>query len=1089
MDTQEKINPELLKGPISWMARNPVAANLLMIILMAGGLLMSGRIKQEVFPEFELDIIQIVVPYPGASPEEVEQGILLAVEEEIRGLNDIKKITATAQEGAGVVSVELITGADSDKNLNDIKSYVDRITSFPEDAERPVVQLLTNRREVVSLLLYGDLDEETLRQLAEQTREALLIDPGITQVDLDGVRDREISVEISQDNLRRHRLSLEEVANRVRAASIELPGGGLKTSGGELLLRTDERRDLGPELRNIELRSDPAGGVVRLGDVASIRDGFSEQDLLSFFEGKPAVRVTVFRVGDQTPITVSDAVKDYMEREEPNLPPGVKMAIWSDQSEIYKDRIDLLMRNALMGLILVFAVLGLFLHFELAFWVTMGIPISFLGAMLLMPAMGVSINMISLFAFIIVLGIVVDDAIVVGENIYERRQQGMSVAEAALQGAREISVPVVFSVLTTVAAFSPLFFVPGIFGKIFGVIPAIVIAVLAISLFESLFILPAHLSHRFSPFVMLEEAWRGITGRRRSAQETDGDARATSSLTGRALDWFILRAYRPSVEFAMRWRYLTFGASVALFIATIGIVAGGHIQFTFFPKLDGDVVTVRARLPIGAPFEDGFAIRERIEAGLKTVIANNGGDAIKRGQLTQLGQSIRGGGPRSGGSTNGSNIIDVAIFMVPTDQRPIIASEFAKQWRVAMGDLPGLDSITFDFTTGPSAGLPIDVQLSHRDNDTLERAAARMAAELRAYNVRDIEDGFDNGKPQLNFTLTPEALSLGFTEQALARQLRGAFFGVEALRQQRGRDEVRTYVRLPLADRRNAKTLDELLLRTPRGGELPLGVATERALDRAPTVIKRIDGRRVINVTADIEPGAANANEIVASLRQKVMPGLLNDYPNLTYSLEGEQREQAESMKSLGQGMLVGLLIIYILLAIPFKSYIQPMIIMSAIPFGIVGAVIGHVALGYELSIMSMMGIVALTGIVVNDSLVLIDAINQLRRDGLPLYDAVRDAGARRFRPILLTSLTTFFGLIPMVLETSVQARFLIPMAVSLAFGVMFSTFVILLLVPALYLILEDILSLGDRLRAPFIKKRPVSDDDEERAAQTQRLA
>lgn len=1078
-DKHHDLDPKLLKGPISWMARNPVASNLFMIILIVGGLFMSSQIKQEVFPEFELDIVQITVPYPGASPEEVEQGVLLAIEEQVRGINDVKRVTSVARESVGSVSVELILDADADKNLNDIKSAVDRITSLPEDAERPIVQLLSNRREVISLILYGDQDEETLRQLAEVARDGLLQDPEITQVELDGIRDREISVEISQDQLRRHNLTLEEVAGRIRAASIELPGGGIKTSGGELLLRTDERRDMGRELADIELRNAPAGGVVKLGDVAQIKDGFSEEDIATFFEGKPAVRLTVFRVGDQTPISVSDAVKDYLDKEQGNLPPGLSYAIWSDQSEIYRDRINLLLKNALLGLILVFAILGLFLQFELAFWVTLGIPISFMGSMLFMPVMDVSINMISLFAFIVTLGMVVDDAIVVGENIYARQQQGMSLKEAAIQGSREIAVPVVFAILTTVAAFSPMMFVPGVFGKIFSVIPLIVVSVLIISLFESLFILPAHLGHRALPFQIASDLWASLRGRDNHLTTPDDVPTHSEGLLTRPLHWVIENTYRPVIVRALRWRYLTFAICVAVFMVTVGLVAGGRVQFSFFPKLDGDVVTARARLPVGSPVEDTIKLRERLEAGLAKVLAENGGDEIKRGQLSQVGVSIRGGGPDPGGASRGSHIADVALFMVPTDNRNITASEFSKKWREAVGPIPGLDSLTFRYNIGPSAGSPINIQLSHRDVEVLEEAAARMAKELEVYSVKEIEDGFDEGKPQYNFKLTSEALSLGLTEQNVARQLRGAFFGVEALRQQRGRDEVRTYVRLPYQDRRTEHTLDQLLLRTPRGGEIPLSVAAHRELDSAPTEIKRVDARRVINVTADIEDGAGNANEIIDSVRKNIMPGLLNDYPGLTYSLEGEQREQAESLGSLRSGALIALMIIFVLLAIPFGSYTQPIIIMSAIPFGIVGAILGHIFLGYELSLMSLMGIVALSGIVVNDSLVLIVAINEFRDEGQTLIEAVVNGGVRRFRPILLTSLTTFFGLVPMVAETSVQARFLIPMAISLAFGVMFATFIILLLVPCLYLILEDVWRVLGRMRDILLRHKPEDKGDD----------
>ncbi len=1042
-------DPKGARGAVAWMAQNPVAANLLMAVLIVGGLVMSQRIKQEVFPEFELDIINVQVPFHGATPDEVEQGVVLAVEEAVRGIDGVKRVTSTARGNVGAVTVELLLGTDSDKALADIKNAVDRISSFPADAERPIVSLVNNRNEVISLMLYGDLDEKTLRALAERHRDGLLQDPGVTQVELAGTRPLEIGVEVPQQELRAHGLTLEQIAGRIRLASVELGGGGLKTAGGEVLLRTDERRRGGLQFQDVRILSAPDGTELRLADVAEVKDGFQDNDAETYFNAKRAIRLRIFRVGDQTPISVADAVKGYLAQNEASLPPGVSFAIWSDRSEIYRDRINLLLKNAFFGLILVFVSLGLFLQFRLAFWVTMGIPISFLGAMLFMPMMNVSINMISLFAFIVTLGMVVDDAIVVGENVYTLRQQGVSFMDAAIEGSKEVAVPVTFSILTTVAAFMPMFFVPGAMGKIFAVIPAIVVSVLLISLFESLFILPAHLGHN------AVEATTGPMGffNRNQARISKG------------LEDFIEIRFQPVVALAVRWRYVTIAASLAILIATIGLVAGGRIQFSFFPKIDGDVITASVRLPVGAPIEDARAIQRRLEATAAEALEPHGGQAVVRGLLTQLGEPIPGTGPgASAGGANGTHIIDMSVFLIAPDDRDFTASQLADAWRKRFGDVPGVDSLAFKYNFGPSAGAPINIQLSHYDTEILERASTRLSTALRDYaGVIDIEDGFADGKPEITFNLKPEARALGLTEQDLGRQLRAAFFGVEALRQQRGRDEVRVMVRLPKDERRSEQAIDDLLLRTPRGGEIPLLVAAEATSGRSATEIKRSEGRRVVNVTADLEEGVANANEVVASIQANVMPGLVQDYPGLRFSLEGEQREQADALGSLRTGALIALLAIFALLAIPFRSYIQPLIIMSAIPFGLVGAILGHLLLNLELSLMSIMGLVALTGIVVNDSLVLIVFVNQQRALGMNILDAVRRGVVERFRPIMLTSLTTFVGLAPMVLETSVQARFLIPMAVSLAFGVLFSTLIILVLVPSLYVALEDLIALITR--------------------------
>ncbi len=1034
------------KGPIAWMTKNAVAANLLMFVLIIGGALVGGQVKQEVFPEFELDIISIGVPYPGASPSEVEQGIVLAIEESVRGLDGVKKITASAAESAAGVSVELLLGTDPNKALADIKNAVDRITSFPDEAERPVVSLISNRREVISVVIYGQQSEEVLRQLAERVREELLLHKDITSVELQGTRPREIAVEVPQANLRKYGLKLSDVAQRVARTSVELPGGGVKTDSGEVLLRVAQRRDLGAEFEEVVMLSTNDGTEVRLSDIADVKDGFQDVDLFSTFEDEPAVMVSVYRVGEQTPIEVAAAVKLIVEDMGDVLPPGVKVTTLDDRSKMYRERIDLLMRNAGLGLILVLVILGLFLEIRLAFWVTMGIPISFMGSLLLMPSMDVSINMISLFAFIITLGIVVDDAIVVGENIYAEQQQGGSALDAAVQGAMKISVPVVFSVLTTVAAFTPLFFVPGVSGKLFRVIPAIVVCVLAISLIESLFVLPAHLGHSVGA-----DSERKESALMRVLQ-------APQRWFSSRLEHFILYRYGAVLRAAVTQRYFSIAVGIAMLVATIGYVASGRIEFTFMPKVDSDVVTAAAVLPFGVPVEETERVRARILGAADALIKEVGEDKVL-GRYTMVGSTLAGGGgPFAGAVTAGSHLGNVRIYLVSSDKRTFSAGEFAKMWRKKVGEVPGLETLSFKYSTGPGGGPGIEVQLSHRSMEVLERAAADLAGNLETYaGVTDIDDGFSAGKPQLDFKLKPEARSLGLTAIDIGRQVRNAFFGAEALRQQRGRDEVRVMVRLPESERSTEFSVEEMLVRTPRGGEVPLSVAADVQRGTSYTVIKRTDGRRIVNVTGDIEPGKGNAGKVLASLRGDFMPSLKSSYPGLAYSFEGDNRRQAESLDSLKTGYLFAMFLIFALLAVPFKSYIQPSVVMSAIPFGIVGAVGGHVIMGYDLSIISIMGIVAVSGIVVNDSLVLVHAANAERERGVEVFEAIQSAARRRFRPILLTSLTTFFGLAPMILETSVQARFLIPMAISLGFGVLFATGIILLIVPSCYLVVEDL--------------------------------
>jgi multidrug efflux pump subunit AcrB len=1022
------------------MARNSVAANLLMWVLIVGGILIGLRIQQEVFPEFELDMVQVVVPYPSASPAEVEQGILLAVEEAIRGLDGVKRVTATAFEGAGLVQIELLIGTDGSKAQQDIQNAVDRITSFPEEAERPVISLLTRRREVVSLVVYGDHDRSVLHRVAEQVREELLQDPDILLVERSGTPPLEISIEVPLATLRAYGLTLEAIAQEVGRGAVELPAGGVKTLTGEVLLRTAERRDRGQEFADIPIVSRADGTEIRLGEIARIVDGFEDTDEAAFYHGKPAVELEVFRIGDQTPVEVAEAVKAHAARIDRSLPPGIGVAVWRDWSEVFRDRMSLLLRNARLGLVLVLLLLGLFLDVRLAFWVTMGIPTSILGSLLVLPLFDVSINMVSLFGFIITIGIVVDDAIVVGENVYENRQRGMPFLEASIRGTQWIAWPVTFSVLTNMVAFIPIFFIPGTMGKIFRHIPAVVVAVFAISLIESLFVLPAHLGHQ------------------RPAGEGGFWARVRRMQTpiSRMLEQAVARYYRPALGTCLRNRYLTVATGVAILALTIGFDKAGHIDFTFFPKIDSERVDASIAMPYGTAVEETRAVQARVTEAAEAVLARHGGEKITRGILTHIGNTglAREGSSDFGG---GGHLAHVQVYLVPTDQRDITAAEFTREWREEVGEIPGTESLAYNYSLMGGSGPSINVELSHSNVRVLEQAATELADALRSFQgVRDIDDGFSLGKPQLDFKVRPEARSLGITASMLGRQVRSAFYGAEALRQQRGREEIKVMVRLPEAERKSEYNVEELLILAPGGGEIPLREAATVTRGRAYTEINRADGRRVLNVTAEVVPGVANATKILQDLEQAALRELMARHPGLAYSLEGEQRWQRESLESLRTGLTLALIVIFAMLAVAFRSYVQPIVVMSAIPFGLVGATLGHLIMGYDLSLMSMMGMVALSGVVVNDSLVLMHATNENREKGLSAPESITAAGVRRFRPILLTSLTTFCGLAPMIFETSVQAQFLIPMALSLGFGVLFVTFIALFLVPSLYLIVED---------------------------------
>jgi multidrug efflux pump subunit AcrB len=1039
-----------MKQAIQWMAHNHVAANLLMMVFIIGGLVMGFSIKQEVFPEISLDMVKVSVEYPGAGPEEVEEGIILKIEENITGVDGIKEIKSVAAEGFGSVTAELLENEDADRVLQDIKTEVDRIDTFPADAEKPVITKILARYGVISVVVYGEVSERALREQAEAVRDELLEIPQITQVDLGGVRPYEISIEIPEENLRRYNLTLDQVADRVRRASLDLPGGKIKTGTSEILIRTKERRYTGDEYKRIAIISRPDGTEVTLGEIAEVRDTFRDTDLRARFDGMPAATVQVFRVSDQKPTQISRIVKEYVEGKRLELPGSVQIATYSDMTELYEGRKKLLMKNGFIGLILVFIVLSMFLRIRLALWVMLGIPISFLGALLFMPAMDVSINMMSLFAFIMALGIVVDDAIIVGENIFEHRQRGKPFIKAAVDGALEVGRPVTFAVLTSIAAFLPLIFVTGVVGKFIKVIPLIVISVIVVSLFESLFILPAHLSFGKDP---------------KKGENSLGALGLAREGFVRRMENFIQGPYSRLLELCLRNRYVTIAIAVVSVLITIGLIQGGVMKFHFMPEVEGDEIIVNLEMPRGTPVEETAQAHDHIVGKAKEIVAEYdrdrpGGDSVMRHMYSLIGGTIAEAGALGEEAASGSHLANIVLFLTPSEQREISASEINQKWRASARAIPGVDSLTFRANI-VHLGDDINILIAHEDFTVLEKAAEEIKGALQHYpGVGDIIDNYAKGNRELKIRLKPEARTLGISEEDLGRQIRGAFFGAEALRLQRERNEVKVMVRYPEKDRKSLWDLESMRIRTPDGGEVPLLTAAHVTEGRGFSEINRTDRKRVINVTASVDSGIANAEEIIQSMKSTVLSDLVMNYPGLSYNLEGEAKESRESFESMKTGFILALFGIYALLAIPFRSYSQPFLIMAAIPFGMIGAIAGHLLMGFNLSILSMFGMIALAGVVVNDSLLLIDYTNRQRREGDELFQAIVESCRRRFRPILLTSLTTFFGLTPMILETSVQAQFLIPMAISLAFGVLFATGITLLLIPALYTVLEDVRSL-----------------------------
>ncbi len=1031
---------------IAWFVRNPVAANLLMLTIVLTGLgALQTRIPLEVFPSVEPQTAVVQVVLRGAHAEDVEAGITTRVEEAIADLEGIDRITSSSNEGSAVVRVEIDDRHDPREVLEDIKSRVDALSTLPADAERPMVSLAQRKREVITVAVSGPLTEKEIRQLAERVRDDLLAIDGITQVELDGVRSYEIAIEISEDVLRKYGLQLSQVAEAIRNNALDLSAGDLKSRGGDILLRAKAQAYTKDDYERIVVKATKEGGVVRLGDIARVSDGFEETPLASRFNGQRAAFVDVYRVGQQSAIAVADAVKAYVAEHQANMPQGVQLSYWRDRSEIVKNRLGTLTRNAIQGGVLVLALLTLFLRPAIAFWVFIGVPVSFMGAFLVMPFFDVSLNIISLFAFIVVLGIVVDDAIVTGENVYRHLKAGEDGRSAAIKGTEEVAIPVTFGVLTTIAAFIPIAFLGGWRGPLFAQLPVVIIPVLLFSLIESKFVLPSHLQ----------------TIRIRSSR-SDSRWIGWQQAFANGFEAWTLKYYSPALRWSLNHRYAIWSTFLALLVVVSISFTHGWTRFVFFPRVESELARASLVMPVGTPFELTDTYVTQIEQAARRLQAKYIEPETGKPVIENI-YSVTGSGD---GGSSGAHIGRVMFEIVAPEKRtlPVTSSQLVKEWRALIGQIPGAETLTFRAEIGRVSD-PIDVQLSSRDM----RSMQAMAEEIKAYlghfpTVFDVADSQSVGKRELRVTLTPAGERLGFSLASVVTQIRQAYFGLEVQRIQRGRDDVRVMLRWPESKRRSFGDLQTMELVSPTGQRALLAEVVQLQPDVSPVSIRHIDGRRTLNVTADVDKTRANMTVIQQDI-EAFVEGLAARYPGVRFSLEGEAREQRDSFSSLGWGLIFVVFVLYGLLAIPFRSYVQPIIIMSVIPFGLMGAVAGHWIMGLDLSLSSLLGMLALMGVVVNDGLVLVDFINRHVRQGDSdsLHEAIGAAGVKRFRPVLLTSLTTFLGLMPLLFETSTQAQFLIPLAVSLGFGILFATVVNLLVVPCNYLILEDFRSLVRR--------------------------
>ncbi len=1029
-------NQPPLTGIIAWFTRNSVAANLLMVIILLGGFISYQGINKKMFPEFSPNSIQVVVPHLGAAPEEVEQSVILNIEDSLEDIQGIKRITSTANEGMGMVNIELQSGYSLEEKLNEVQMQVDSITTFPEQTEKPIITKLELTSQVMWLSVSGPMERRARQEMTQNIRDEIMALPNVNNARIVGNRDYEISIEVSEQKLQEYSLTFDAVTQAVRRSSIDLPGGTIRTSGGDILVRAQGQAYTGKEYGNIVLRTAADGTRLVLSDVANVIDGFVEEQDFAMFNGQPTSSIMVQSTGEQNDLEIAAQVRAFVEKRSANLPEGVKLDVWGDVSYYLSARLDMMLTNMLMGAILVFLVLTLFLRIKIAFWVMLGIPISFLGAFLVMPLLGdwsVSVNMLSLFAFIMVLGIVVDDAIVIGESAYAEIQHYGHSTDNIIRGTMRVAMPATFGVLTTIAAFAPLLFIDATFAAFFRSISIVVGACLVFSLIESKWILPAHLAHmKYVPL-------------------TQDNANALERFQMRfkeKLEHFIHHTYKPSLEKALRARYNTMALFVAGFILTLGLIVGGAVKLEVFPNIPSDFIQGKVVMVDGSsPQARNKAVKLINQAALTIAEQNKhqGKSFIKHTMVF----------------TDGNLQATFLLELVKQEARELDAYQIEKLWREQIGEIPGARDLRFFAGTNAGGGAALEFQLTGQNDLELEQAADSIAERLATYDgVYDIRHSFSRGSQEIKLSIKPEAEVLGLTLSDLAKQVRQAFYGDEAQRIQRGRDEVRVMVRYPLESRLSVADLEDMWIRTPMGDQVPFYQVADISIGQGFSTITRINKKRSITISADIDSEKVESRKVVTEMNDESLPEILADYPSVSYGMEGASKDQADFIAQLMVAGVIALFLIYALIAIPTKSYVQPLVIMSVIPFGIIGAIVGHWLLGKTINMMSIFGFIALTGVVVNDSLILVDFINKAKDSGQRMIDVVIQAGTQRFRAILLTSLTTFFGILPLYFEQSLQAQFIIPMAISLGFGIIFATVITLFLIPALYLIKEDLQNL-----------------------------
>jgi len=1028
-----------MNGLIKWFVRNPVASNLLMLIIIISGLLSLRGYDKEIMPSMPAKSVQIDVVYAGADPAEVEDRLCIRIEEAVADVEGVATLKSIATTGKCTVNAGLATNVDRQVVLSDIKAQVDAINTFPVDAERPIVELIKFESKPVQVAVLVDTDERTRKQIATKIRDELARLPGVDFAELVGAREYEVSIEISENMLRQYGLTFDDVANAVRGSSLNVPAGLIRAKGGDISLRTRSQAYTAADFEAITLIKNANGTNIALGDVATVTDGFEENPVLARFNNRPAILIDVKTVSNPDVVAANKAVRKYIENAYKTLPEGVELVSWLDLSKSFTSRVNILLKGGFGGLILVFLLLMMFLRPRIAFWVCAGMFTAFMGTLWVLPMVGISFNMISLFAFILVLGMVVDDAIIIGESIHSVREDGLVGLEAAEQGTIRVARPVLYAGMTTMVAFSPILFLDGTAAAVMKPLPWVVIITLVFSLIESYFILPAHLSHL------------------KKIGPTSNPITRMQRAIAKALKRFIENVYAPFLDLTLRFKFMTFAVFIGFWVVMFSFVTGGWVRQDFFPNVPGDYIITDVTLTDGIAFERAEQVLAQVEEaalGLNAYYKNNGGEE----PVVNVHTFASG------------NKVSATIDLIDTEKRKTEIRDISNRWREAIGTVADMKDFDVVYQSW-NRDKPLKFVLAADTLATMEAAAKDLEVELAKFaGVFDITDTLRSAKQELIIDLKPEAETLGLNASDLARQVRQGFFGEEVQRIARGPDDVRVKIRYPAAARASLQSLQNMRVRTPDGAQVPFETVANIRFGQGATAIRRLNRRRVVEVTGNINAKKTNPREVTRTVTKEIIPALQEIYPDLEFLLEGDQKEIGKFISGLIIGLFTSLFGIYALIAIAFRSYSQPLLVMLAIPFGYIGAVIGHLVYGLPWSMFSFFGVVATAGVVVNDNLVLIDYINTLRERGEDVMSAVRKAAASRFRPILLTTLTTFFGLMPITFQKAPQAQYLIPMAVSLAFGVVMASVVTLVLIPAMYVWM-------DKLRGGARKKSRGTND------------